>query len=62
VKLRDVARRLKEHDVRVVLSNSDVPFVRDLYRDGFTCTEVKATRAVNCRAERRGAITELLIT
>lgn len=62
VRLRDLARAAKMRGVHVVLSNSGAPLVRELYRDGFTCTEILATRAVNCRADRRGAITELLIT
>lgn len=60
-RLRDTARRLKERGVRVLLSNSSAPFVRELYADGFTITEVSATRLVNSRATARGAIVELLI-
>lgn len=62
VRLRDAARLAKRRDVRVVLSNSSAPLVRELYVDGFNCAEVSATRAVNCRADRRGAVTELLIS
>lgn len=61
VRLRDLALAAKQRGVRVVLSNSAAPIVRERYRDGFTCTEVLAPRAVNCRADRRRAITELLI-
>lgn len=44
----------------VMLSNSDTDFVRDLYSSYRTET-VKATRAINSRADRRGRINELLI-
>ena len=62
VRLRDVARRLKEEGVRVLLSNSSAPFVRDLYAEGFGVEEVAATRMVNSRASARGAVTELVIS
>jgi DNA adenine methylase len=44
----------------VMLSNSDIQPIRDLYR-GFRVETVLATRAINCNSERRGRITELLI-
>jgi DNA adenine methylase len=60
-RLRDTARKLKKRGVRVLLSNSSAPFVRDLYSTGFEVTEVSATRVVNSKATARGAIVELLI-
>ncbi|MFI5299339.1 MAG: DNA adenine methylase [Polyangiales bacterium] len=60
-RLRDAARDTKARGVRIVLSNSSAPLVRELYRADFTCVEVAATRAVNCRSDRRGAVSELLI-
>jgi DNA adenine methylase len=58
--LRDLALRLKQKDVRVILSNSST--ARTLYQDDlFSVTTVYAARAVNSRADRRGKITELLI-
>ena len=61
VRLRDVALALKQRGVHVLLSNSSAELVRDLYRDGFTTTEVHATRLVNSKVTGRGAITELVI-
>lgn len=58
--LRDLALRLKRKDVRVILSNSST--ARSLYQDDFSVTTVFAARAVNSRADRRGKITELLIS
>lgn len=60
-RLRDAARRLKRRGVRVLLSNSSAPAVRELYAGGFQIGEVSATRLVNSKASARGAIPELLI-
>jgi DNA adenine methylase len=61
VRLRDLALELKQRGVHVLLSNSSAEFVRDLYQPSFTTTEVSATRLVNSKVTRRGAITELVI-
>lgn len=60
-RLRDTARKLKKRGVRILLSNSSAPFVRDLYTEGFKLVEVSATRSINSKASGRGAIAELLI-
>ncbi len=60
-RLRDTALALKKRGVRVLLSNSSAPSVRELYAYGFDITEVSATRLVNSKAAARGAIVELLI-
>ncbi len=60
-RLRDVALALKRRGVRVLLSNSSHPFVRQLYGDGFEIEEVLAARAINSRGDRRGPVRELLI-
>jgi len=57
-RLRDLALSLKQRGVHVILSNSSA--ARDLY-EGFTTTEVSATRLVNSKVTGRGAITELVI-
>lgn len=59
-RLRDMAQALKDRGVHVLLSNSDVPQVRALY-DGFTVESVSARRVINCRADRRDAVGEVLI-
>jgi DNA adenine methylase len=48
-----------ERGVLVMLSNSDTPQTRDLYR-GFTLHSVQARRAVNCDGAKRGRISELV--
>ena len=52
---------LADRGVQVMLSNSDCPFIRDLYHD-FHIHEIQASRAINSNAKRRGKISELLIT
>lgn len=61
-RLRDVARRLKDRGVSVLLSNSSAPAVRALYKKGFTVRSVAAKRAVNSDASKRGPVAELLIS
>ncbi len=60
VKLRDVYRVLDRRGCKLMLSNSDVPFIRDLYR-GFEIDTVAAPRAVNCNASRRGKVSEVVV-
>lgn len=59
-RLRTTAAKLKKRGVRLLLSNSSARFVRELYAGAFEATEVFASRAVNCRADRRGVVKELL--
>ena len=61
IKLRDKFDQLASQGVKVMLSNSDCTFVRELYAD-FNIYEILASRAINSQAEKRGKITELLIT
>jgi DNA adenine methylase len=43
-----------------MLSNSDTPFVRSLYR-GFRIDRVKCARAINSNAARRGEVDEVIV-
>ncbi|MBD1872733.1 DNA adenine methylase [Nodosilinea sp. FACHB-131] len=60
-RLAAVFRTLVSQGQRVMLSNSDCEFIRELYQ-GFTMHPILAARAINSRAGRRGKIGELLIT
>jgi DNA adenine methylase len=51
---------LDRKDVRVVLSNSDCPRVRQLYK-GFRFTQVQARRSINSNVTGRGKVPELVI-
>lgn len=61
IRLRDTFVELAQRGVKVMLSNSDCEFVRELYAE-FTIHTILAARAINSKAQRRGKITELLIT
>lgn len=60
-RLAELFGELAARGVHVVLSNSDTPFIRELYSK-FIVEQVFARRAVNRRADRRGPVPELLIT
>lgn len=59
--LAEVARTLKKRGVYVMVSNSDTPFARQLYKD-FKIQRVFAKRAINSSGGSRGPVGELIIT
>lgn len=59
-RLRDTFARLSDKGCKVMLSNAYTDFIRDLYQD-YICIRVKATRAINSKASRRGKIDEILV-
>jgi DNA adenine methylase len=68
-RLQQVVIRIARHGAQVLLSNSVAPEIRRLYaesvdvrRAGLTTRTVAARRAINSRAERRGAVLEYLIS
>lgn len=61
VRLRDTFGQLAARGVRVMLSNSDCPFIRELYQ-GFKIHTILAARSINSNAEKRGKIAEVLVT
>ncbi len=58
--LADAARALVARGCKVMLSNSDTPFVRSLYK-GFRIDRVKCARAINSNASRRGEVDEVIV-
>ena len=44
-----------------MLSNSDTPFIRSLYK-GFQIDRVKCARAINSNAAKRGDVDEVIVT
>lgn len=58
--LAEVCRELDAAGIRFMLSNSDCPLIRDLY-DDFDVRTIQAARAVNCKAERRGLVNEVVV-
>ncbi|MBE9028549.1 DNA adenine methylase [filamentous cyanobacterium LEGE 11480] len=61
IRLRDTFATLAKRRVKVMLSNSDCPFIRDLYQD-FKIHTIQASRHINSKASKRGKITEVLVT
>lgn len=59
VRLRDLAKKLKDNGVHVMLSNSDTVLTRELYKE-FELHEVKARRSVNSNGSGRGKVGELI--
>ena len=52
---------LSDRGVLVMLSNSRIPVIEDLYRD-FTIQAVEAKRFINCNGQRRNGIFEIIVT
>jgi DNA adenine methylase len=61
IRLKYVFAELAERGVKVMLSNSDCPFIRELYSD-FNINSIIAPRLINSDARKRGKISEVLIT
>ena len=62
-RLRDFALALHKQGVKVMLSNSDTPLVRSLYKGAvWHLATVQAPRNVNCKPNGRGTVGELVIT
>lgn len=59
--LRDLALKLKNRGVYVLLSNSSAPMIYDLYKDNFEIREVSAKRNISASVDGRAPVTELLI-
>lgn len=59
--LRDVCEELDKKGVKFMLSNSSAPAVLGLY-NGYNIISVAAGRAINSKGEKRGKVTELIVT
>lgn len=66
IELRDTFMELHNRGCFVALSNSDTPFIESLFEPyknaGIVIYKVKAGRAVNSNAEKRGKVNEILVT
>lgn len=58
--LAEFCKKIDEKGGYFMLSNSDTPFVRALYK-GYNIEEVSASRSVSCKANQRGKEQELII-
>lgn len=61
IKLAQVFKELDKKGCKVMLSNSDTEFIKQLYK-GYNIYIVKATRMINCDATKRGVINEVVVT
>ncbi|MGD1853777.1 MAG: DNA adenine methylase [Leptolyngbyaceae cyanobacterium] len=59
-RLKTVVDDLTRRDCKVLLSNASTDFIQDLYRD-YRCVCVRATRAINSKATKRGKVDEILV-
>jgi len=60
--LRGVFSKLDKKGCKIMLSNSDSKFIKDLYEDNnYNISFVKATRMINCNGKKRGKINEVVI-
>lgn len=64
IELRDTFLELHKRGCFVMLSNSDTPFINEVYSGikGVKISKVVAGRAINSKASGRGRITEVLVT
>lgn len=60
IRLKELVDDLTKRGCQVMLSNSNTPFIRDLYK-AYRQEVVLASRAVNSRAAKRGKIKEIVI-
>lgn len=64
--LRDTFVELSDRGCFVMLSNSDAPFINEIYseikKDGIRISKVEAGRAINSKGDGRGKVKEVLVT
>lgn len=61
-KLADVYHKMDQLNCKLMLSNSDTPFIHNLYSsNGYRVEKVQARRMINSNASKRGAIDEVLV-
>jgi len=60
IKLKELFAEIDKKGAKVMLSNSDTPFIQELYKK-FKIDIVKATRMINSNAEDRGKINEVVV-
>lgn len=60
-RLAKTFQRLSDKGVHVMLSNSKVPEIEELYED-FSIATVSAKRYINCNGERRSGTLEIIVT
>jgi len=59
--LFNLFKKLDKKGCKVMLSNSSAKFIKDLYKP-YNIHFVEATRMINCHADKRGKVKEVVIT
>jgi len=64
IELRDHFKKLCDKGCYVMLSNSDTLFIKEIYSEipDITINNIKAGRSINSNSNKRGKITEVVIT
>lgn len=60
IRLKKLCDKLDKKGVKFLLSNSNVPFIQELYKD-YTIDIVDAKRSINSNASKRGSVEEVLV-
>lgn len=60
IELKEECDKLNGRGIKFLLSNSDHPLIRELYKD-YEIIVVKAKRSINSKGNKRGEINEVLI-
>jgi len=61
IRLKKEIDRLSKIGCKIMLSNSDCEFIKDLYSN-YQLHKVYSSRSLNCKKDQRGKVSELLIT
>jgi DNA adenine methylase len=61
VRLAGAFDKLSKKGVQVMLSNSKMQEIEDLY-EGYTIETVAATRCINCKGKKRSGMSEIIVT
>jgi len=59
--LAEIFKKLDKKGCKVMLSNSDTGFIKNLYKD-YKINIVKASRMISCEGSGRGKINEIVVT
>ena len=59
--MQEKCDELNKKGVKFMLSNSDTEYIKTLYKD-YNISIVTAKRNINSKADKRGAVNEVIIT
>ena len=60
IRLKECCDRLTEKGIKFILSNSNTPFIRELYKE-YEIITVNARRNINSNSKKRGEIEEVIV-